>query len=618
MNILILAGGTGSIALQTGLYELLDVNRDGFDTKVLVNAYDNGKSTGDVRKVMDGRILGPSDVRKNQTTRLKLQNPSSPWNKFLDVRFTSETNKAKEFCLSKLKELMEELRRDSQVSSSYCEILEVESAINSFFETPTASKIDYSDFSLANIVYAGLAKKNNNSLRAAARTMASLMDIKDNVILNDDTSLFLGAISKSGIRVTDEGDIVSWGKIDDPFVDVFFVNADGVEKKPVLCDEAKHAILKADLIILSSGTQWSSLIPTYASEGFKEAIENTAAKIVMVMNRQPDKDSPGQTASDIINLLVPKYFKPGTINVVIDAGGHPQMASLDNYAKSLVASCYVSTFPFITQNATTHDSKYLAAAVFKSYFIDYLSSDHFMFDYDDTLVGRGNYQSISSSLNKKLISYLNTRTGVSICTGNGIKAVALQSDSLFYLNPENNTKLAVYADGGVNLYSYNVIKSQNSDDAYKPDFVTCINQDCRLETKLIDELINVLLAQGIPYSSIENRGNVMISIKPINPDYRTITLNLLNILFCETGLIVRAAGRTTIEICKPHLTKQDAVKHILENGVKSITYIGDELVAGNDSVVPKMNDSRVKCLNVKDPAETSIFLSTLLATQNGF
>ena len=62
MKIVIVAGGTGSIALQSGLYRLIDQEFDGVDTKVLVNAYDNGLSTGAVRRVMGGRILGPSDV----------------------------------------------------------------------------------------------------------------------------------------------------------------------------------------------------------------------------------------------------------------------------------------------------------------------------------------------------------------------------------------------------------------------------------------------------------------------------------------------------------------------------------------------------------------------------
>lgn len=610
MNILILAGGTGSIALQTGLYERFDSKIDAINTKILCNAYDNGKSTGDVRKVMGGLILGPSDVRKNQTTRLKLENPNSPWNNFLDFRFTIESNKAKSFCLSQL----ENIKKNLDTSSGYSAILEVESAINAFFETPSAANIDYSDFSLANIIYAGFAKKNNNSLRAAARIMAKIMGIKDNVILNDDTSLFLGAISKSGIKVTDEGDIVSWGKVDDPFTDIFFVDANGNEKMPVLCNEAKFAIEQADLIILAPGTQWSSLIPTYASIGFKEAIEAAKAKIIMVMNRQPDKDSPGQTASDIVNLLVPKYFNTQKLNIVIDSGGHDQMVMLDAKAQSLVADFDISKHN-TTRETFTHEPSHLVNAIFRLYFKDYLNSEHFMFDYDDTLVGRGNFQSKSSTLNKTLLTSLNKIVSTSICTGNSIKAVSLKTQWNTLYGTEIKD-LKVYADGGANLYKYCASKTEHLDDDYKADFVECINSDCLLGTpQQIETIINLLLENGIPYAKIENRGNVMISIKPIDSEYRTVTLNLVRKLFENTLLTIRPAGRTTIEICKKELSKQDSVNHVLQSGVKSITYVGDEMLVGNDSVIPKMNDPRVKCLHVKDPAETSIFLSTLLSSK---
>ena len=49
LNIVIVCGGTGSIALQHGfdsLYGLSNYNMD-----IVINAYDNGKSTGVCRKV---------------------------------------------------------------------------------------------------------------------------------------------------------------------------------------------------------------------------------------------------------------------------------------------------------------------------------------------------------------------------------------------------------------------------------------------------------------------------------------------------------------------------------------------------------------------------------------
>ena len=70
-KVLIFAGGTGSIALQTGLHQLYG---NSLQVDVVISAYDNGKSTGECRKIFGGKILGPSDLRKNQLTQFKLYN----------------------------------------------------------------------------------------------------------------------------------------------------------------------------------------------------------------------------------------------------------------------------------------------------------------------------------------------------------------------------------------------------------------------------------------------------------------------------------------------------------------------------------------------------------------
>ena len=145
MKILIVAGGTGSIALQTGLYNMLDKQLDGVDTKILTNAWDNGKSTGAVRQVMGGHILGPSDVRKNQTTRLELENPRSPWLPFLNIRFTVESSKAKQFCLDSINALdtaLEEIDAKWIVSKKITVINLLREAVEEYFAVPIASQID--------------------------------------------------------------------------------------------------------------------------------------------------------------------------------------------------------------------------------------------------------------------------------------------------------------------------------------------------------------------------------------------------------------------------------------------------------------------------------------------
>lgn len=625
MKIVILAGGTGSIALQTGLYNLLDKQIDGVDTKVIVNAYDNGLSTGSVRKVMNGKILGPSDVRKNQTTRLELENPSSEWLPFLNIRFTASSDMAKTYCRSRVDELADKMGvyADKKLKAfgfdfddqAISKIALLQEAIDAYFSCPLAQKIDYNDFSLANIIYAGFAYANGNSLRTAARIMAAMMGIKDNVLLNDDTSLFLGAVTKSGKRISDEGDIVSWGNKEDPFVDVFFTDANGADSKPHLCTEAYEAIEEADLIILSSGTQWSSLIPTYASVGFKRAVASSKAEIVMVMNRMPDKDSPGQGASDIIRILTDNYFAKNRIRVVCDSSSHPIMRDLDNDALGRIKTINYTDLSLKVgeDSGKTHSPHALAVAVGAAYFGEYTYSDCYVFDYDDTLVGRGNVFPLSSLANNRNLAALNEMSGIKIavCTGNSIKAISMQGFG-------QDNPLTVYADGGVNKYSFTSLTRQESisDDDKKHEFIECVNPSSVFDDTQVGDIIRSLRRHHVPLSKIENRGNALVTIKPVDEEYRGMVLELVKMAIKGPGIVVRASGRTTIEIARHDLSKVDAIVDLEKTLAPNyITYVGDELDSGNDSVVRGMPG--VACLHVKNPVQTAFFTQILIELKRG-
>lgn len=616
MKIVILAGGTGSINLQHGLYHYLDSNVEGVDIKILTNAYDNGLSTGAVRKVCGGKILGPSDVRKNQTTRLQLQDYNSPWNAFLDIRFTARATEAKNYCYTQIDKLEQTLREKKHPSTN--QVSTIKDAVDYFFQAPLAMSIDYSDFSLANIIYAGLARGYGNSLRDAATQMAHMLGIKDNVILNSDESLFLGAITKSGIRVNDEGDIVSWGNTEDPFVDVFFTDANGNETFPELCDEAKEALYAADLIILSSGTQWSSLIPTYASKGFKEAIELSPAKVIMLMNQHPDKDSPGQSAEEILNVLVPKYFPSNRLDVIIGTDSHELMQQVGN-AEDLVRSV---NYPGLlkeeyVESSKKFDPKRIFLAIANTYFAEYLQSNYYVFDYDDTLVTRGNAWPSTTNLNIGLLKEAARKYRVAICTGNSVKAVNIKPNG-YSLSPLSPEFIDVFADGGLNFYKFydGFIDSLGGKNY---EFIKCLNEGLQFgsdDCPSIQYISQFLMKHGISPSKIDLRGDVAISIKPVEDEYRPIVVKMLELLFDKNDyeLDVKKTGRTTVEINRPGLSKEFAVEFILSQpNVKMITYVGDEFKNGNDKIVAQMakDNDKIKCLSVDNPAKTAFFLTAL-------
>jgi len=619
MNIVIFAGGTGSISLQRGMYRALEACLDGIDTKIIVNAYDNGLSTGTVRAVMGGRILGPSDVRKNQATRLSLLKPGSPWLDFLGRRFSCDAAVAFDTCIGEVNKLAGKL--DSQ---GPCEVLT--HAIETYFSFPAAGTVKYDDFSLANIIYAGLCASHDFSLRNAAKVMAAAMGIPDNVLLNDDAPLYLGAITKAGRRVYDEGDIVAWSNEHDPFADVFFIDAAGKDAHPELCVEAWKAILDADLVILSSGTPWSSLIPTYASIGFREAIAQSKAAVVMIMNRCPDKDSLGQSGSDLIEVLVPKYFDPGRLHVLADRNSHPDFLQLATSARDKVASFTLSELSSVETPTHQHDPAKLAHAVGSVYFADYMRSDIFVFDYDDTLCSRERSQlQRTNRANVNGIACLNALTKVAICTGNSVSAIDLRADTDVVTVEQLNghAKLHVFADGGVNEYLIHAVTPRRDDNGdLNPE--RCISPDALLPADgpySAPALVSALERVGIPREMISIRGNAIIAIRPVERRDRAAVIGLARRIVNGSDLQVREVGTTTIEICKPALSKSVAVKHLFSpaRGHARMTYVGDELECGNDQDIGDLSreTSGIKCLHVRSPAKTAYFIRTLTSHLNG-
>ena len=620
MKILILSGGTGSIALQRGLYRALEARLDCIDTRILVNAYDNGLSTGDVRRVMGRRILGPSDVRKNQETRLRLLDPNSPWLRLLGVRFTVAEVQAEHFCTTSVSTVVSNLERKGDAAAAAGVLY---GAIEEYFRSDTALQVTYSDFALANVIYAGLAKANDNSLRSAARIMAGLLGIPDNVLLNDDRSLFLGAVTSSGKRIADEGGIVCWGSETDPFVDVFFTDEEGKEDAPELCLEAWTAIIGADLIILSSGTQWSSLIPTYASRGFRCAVNQSKADVLMIMNRIPDRDSPGQSASDLIDILVPRYFDVGRLHVLADLNGHSRMQDLSPGARQKVATFTRACLSGPRDPLDKHDPQRLAEVVGKVVFREYLDSDLYLFDYDDTLVGRDKKFPRSSEFNVESLGSLNRLTQVAICSGNTSRAIGLGAATpTKYGGVVGCKPLRVFADGGINEYSYYMTTAEEHECA-GTHFVRCIRDEsllCGTGIQSAQGIVNTLVRVGVPSNKIDVRGDAVVAIRPVERAERDALMRMLGYLLQGSGLEIRERGRTTVEICKSGLSKSYAVEYLSENGAVApkITYVGDELDSGNDWDIKELatRGAQVKCLRVDGPGKTAFFMVTLMAHLN--
>jgi 2-phospho-L-lactate transferase/gluconeogenesis factor (CofD/UPF0052 family) len=612
MKVLIFSGGTGSIALQTGFEKyypgLLDV-------QILTNAYDNGKSTGAVRQVYDGKILGPSDVRKNQTTQYKLKYCKNDSDnlilRFLEHRFDCATEDAEQYCLSVLDSLYE------KYSNLHVEeIVLMRDAIKHFFNQPKSHQITYKDFSLSNIIYAGLAGKNNYSLATAGKLMAGVLRLpEDSVILNDDKSLFLRAVTQSGRHILDEGEIVEWNNAEDKISRIYFVGSDGCEDFPELSQQAIDAIESADLIVFSSGTQWSSLIPTYVSSmhKFRGIIERAKAKKFLIMNNQQDHDMYGCDVNYVLDVLY-DFIPLDNIEKIFNTVADKEM-TLDKVNGDKL-KCHEFVLSSVKHYSRTHDPR-VAAAVMNVYYQKYLTNEKIIFDYDDTLVGRNNEFKDESNFNLRMITKLEDKIPL-IFTGNYVKALNLngQPSTLNILirdyealnccwpSERKEINFLIYGDGGANLYKargLNII-----------DFVTTINQDALFLNEEVNKIVHIIESLGINASKIQNRNNATISIKPIDDEYRIPICHLLENALGVYKLHIRPTGRTTIDISKRLNNKDLAFNHLKNslNPHERVTYVGDEShEGGNDYIL--MQNNIVDYLHVDNPRDTTIFLLTV-------
>jgi 2-phospho-L-lactate transferase/gluconeogenesis factor (CofD/UPF0052 family) len=333
----IFAGGRGASSLIKH-FTTLQNDLKYLDLTVIVNAYDNGLSTGIVRQIYN--IQGPSDIRKNQITLLDHKSEySSSIEKFIGFRFSSKHAGKEKKILRSIADKDEKgiikgkglIKKWKNLPPEMKEL--VSSGIDSWLKFIKCNdiEIEYHDFNIGNIIYAGLTGKNGN-LQKTADLLAASMPIKGKVIINSLENLFLYGICelKSDDHkqvILDEADIVEHRSsirikaiflIDKPLtaekIDELKIlpiheiehRLNGMSRDYIIpAPEALKAIQEADLLIYGPGTQFSSLLPTYLTDDFAETIaENQNAKKIFICNICEDADTIGFSAPDIVEEAV--------------------------------------------------------------------------------------------------------------------------------------------------------------------------------------------------------------------------------------------------------------------------------------------------------------------------
>jgi 2-phospho-L-lactate transferase/gluconeogenesis factor (CofD/UPF0052 family) len=334
----IFCGGRGGSNL---IREFL--RRPDLELNALINAYDDGLSTGELRDFIPG-MLGPSDFRKNLANFLHWHSKYQyALNRLLEFRLP-EVQQEKEVAglkdwaalgsgangsiSEKLRPVVLELDRMSPRVRGY---------LTTFFEYQDCQDqaFQFGDCSIGNLIFAGAYLKNNRNFNAAATELAREFHSRAKLLnITQGENRILVALKEDGTILDREARVV--GPQGDAKISDFFllenhllpdelrsllalpnIDAKRAALRALHCPvaispEAREALVHSDIIVYGPGTQFSSLLPSYKTDGVGEAILASQARAkIFVANIHRDHDIEAFSATDIVGKALELLHDPG-------------------------------------------------------------------------------------------------------------------------------------------------------------------------------------------------------------------------------------------------------------------------------------------------------------------
>lgn len=322
-KVVLFSGGSGTSTITEWL-----LRHEQIELIVVVNAYDDGLSTGRIRNAVPG-MLGPSDIRKN-ITRLMPRNESadealrmllewrfpdpttSDWVSDFEMQFA--TGRVSSSGAEKISEWLKSLR-----VGQHKEFSAHLSAFGGYLRSK-AIAFDWSDCSLGNAIFAGCFLTNGGNFNAAAASLQNLAGAKGRILnVTDGENLHLCAV-KGDVLLATEAEIVD-AQDSAPIDEIFLLrNLEEVsrirklppkeklaalreaEVRPQLSPEVRAVIAEADVIVYGPGTPHSSLFPTYLTEDLSSCISaNEKAEKILVGNLAKDFESQAEDFTTLTN-----------------------------------------------------------------------------------------------------------------------------------------------------------------------------------------------------------------------------------------------------------------------------------------------------------------------------
>jgi 2-phospho-L-lactate transferase/gluconeogenesis factor (CofD/UPF0052 family) len=381
VNVVIFCGGRGSSTLINDL-----LRRDNINLTLLINAYDDGLSTGVIRNYIPG-MLGPSDFRKCMTYLLSLY--SSSQYRLLDLLEYRLPKDIDENYLKSLKKWIASNNTETLPLSLKFNIEKIDIKVIRKIQIllrlifdyidQSGKQFDFRNCALGNLIFSGAYLKNENNFNRAIAELTSLVSTKAKMVnVSDGQNLILCALKSNGDFLKCEADIVN-SQSEDRITNLFFLKKslnkkelneiaslayaekknllDKKSSKPRISLEADSAIKSADIVIYGPGTQHSSLYPSYIIAS--DALKKSKAKVkAMILNIGPDNDIKTFSCEDLIDRML--HYSADTKNssnlITHALYNHSNQAKIDSpFFKS-----NLSSYKNIIIKRNSYENKYIS------------------------------------------------------------------------------------------------------------------------------------------------------------------------------------------------------------------------------------------------------------------
>jgi 2-phospho-L-lactate transferase/gluconeogenesis factor (CofD/UPF0052 family) len=343
INVVLFSGGSGTQSITEAFLRHPQIR-----LRILINAYDDGHSTGRLRKFVPG-MLGPSDVRKNLNRLMPVDERCQKSLKYLsDWRLPVGIERGEALALIGNFVAGEAARLPGELADPYrmlsvAQADEFRALLSAFLQFLHAQEangrtFDFTDCALGNLLFTGCFLSEGRDFNRAIDAFSRFYEVSPGTLLNITAgeNLFLSAAKEDGATLLTEADIVNAQtstKISDLYLIEEGTYRAGVEgrtepdggwlpllrsgaRTPLLNPSAGEAIAEADVIVYGPGTQHSSLFPSYMTEGLGEAIaRNREADKIFIGNIVRDNDIQEDDISDLARKFMRAMSRQGSVAI---------------------------------------------------------------------------------------------------------------------------------------------------------------------------------------------------------------------------------------------------------------------------------------------------------------